>query len=582
MRRSSLTSRLRLILVSVVTVMTIAFLVSTFLMVRREEWDSAVREAELKLTGLSGSLSSTMDSYLEKSRLIMMDQNLAVYLRAADDEDISGLANDARYSIQTTLNVANGIESVYIFRRDGRYTCTKGSVFVLEDDTYAEDEWPAEVLALRGRSIEYVNGSGALKKINGSPFISIERAVYDLNSQQLTGYLMMLISGNVIGQTLSSFSEEGVCVVGLDGTYIAGNSDIAGFFERSMAFHDVTHITAEYQGGRALVSAARIEGEPLVAMSLITLDNVSIPARTVGILIFLMVVMFVSLAVVGRFVSHDVTAPVYRLSKAMEVGEGGELKPIDFSMPNNEIGVLKDSYNSMVRRINELIEELISKEQSIQRAEMRVLQEQIKPHFLYNSIGTISALALENGSEEVSSALETMGRFYRNFLSKGDREIPLEKEITIVKDYLSLQKLRYGDILKDEYDIDDEIKDCIVPKLILQPLVENCIYHGIRPKGEAGIIRVSCKLKGDMIHITVYDTGVGMSRDMIDRLMSRDKNASGEEGSFGLWGTIERARYYSHMEDVVNITSEEGEYTSIELILPVSRESHRSEEKPDV
>ena len=582
MRRGSLTRRLRLILVSVVVVMTIAFLVSTFLMVRKEETDSAVREAELKLTGLSGSISSSIESYLELSRLIMMDKDLAVFLRAGDDREIPGLTNDAKYGIQAILNVTNGVESVYVFRRDGRYTCTKGSVFLLDGPLYSEEYWPEEVLAQRGRAIEYVNGSGTLRKINGSPFISIERAVYDLNSQQLTGYLMMLISGSVIDQTVSSYSGSDLCVVGLDGTYVSGNQDIVDYYERSMAFHGVTHITSEYQGKRVLISASRIEGEPLVVMSLISLDNMSIPGRTVGILVFLMAVMFIILAVIGRFVSHNITAPVYKLSKAMEVGEGGELKPIDFHMPNNEIGNLKDSYNAMVSRIGELIDELLAKEQSIQRAEMRVLQEQIKPHFLYNSIGTISALALENGSEEVSSALETMGRFYRNFLSKGDREISLEKEVTIVKDYLALQKLRYGDIIQDEYDIEDEAKSCIVPKLTLQPLVENCIYHGIRPKGEPGVIKVTCKLKDGMMHLSVYDTGVGMSSEMIEKLTNRDRRASGDEASFGLWGTIERVRYYSHMDDVVRITSEEGEFTCIELILPASKCIGSPEVKPNV
>ena len=182
----------------------------------------------------------------------------------------------------------------------------------------------------------------------------------------------------------------------------------------------------------------------------------------------------------------------------------------------------------------------------------------------------------------MSSALETMGRFYRNFLSKGDREIPLEKEITIVKDYLSLQKLRYGDILMDEYDITEEAAECIVPKLTLQPLVENCIYHGIRPKGEAGVIKISGRVEAGDLHLSVTDTGVGISKETIEKIMSSDKEASKDEVSFGLWGTIERLRYYSHRDDVFRITSEEGEYTCIELIIPVIKEVPEPEEKPDV
>jgi two-component system sensor histidine kinase YesM len=291
------------------------------------------------------------------------------------------------------------------------------------------------------------------------------------------------------------------------------------------------------------------------------------------IFIFLMAVIVISLTVIGRYITLNITRPIFKLSRAMESSrDEEELIPIEDKMPRNEIGLLLESYNSMVARIKQLIQELLSKEQSVQRAEMRVLQEQIKPHFLYNSIGTISALALESGSEEVSSALETLGRFYRNFLSKGDREITLEKEVAIVRDYLSLQKLRYGDILEDEYDVDDEAGDCIVPKLILQPLVENSIYHGIRQKGEPGVIKISAHIVEGILHLSVYDTGVGMDYETAQEIMSgKKKYTAGVEDSFGLWGTIERVRYYSHIEDVVRIESEEGEFTKIELVIPAVR-----------
>jgi two-component system sensor histidine kinase YesM len=191
----------------------------------------------------------------------------------------------------------------------------------------------------------------------------------------------------------------------------------------------------------------------------------------------------------------------------------------------------------------------------------------------------ISSLALRSGAGDVSSALETLGRFYRNFLSKGDREITLEREVLIVRDYLALQKLRYGEVIRDEYDVKDECLKCIVPKLILQPLVENSIYYGIRLKGEEGIIRISATIEDDnLLHLVVYDTGVGMDKETAEKLMSGKKNMSPDEESFGLWGTIERLRYYFNRDNVVKIDSEEGEFTRIEFIVPVTYVP-RAEEK---
>jgi two-component system sensor histidine kinase YesM len=231
--------------------------------------------------------------------------------------------------------------------------------------------------------------------------------------------------------------------------------------------------------------------------------------------------------------------------------------------------MLEADYNDLIDHVNELIETLVEKEKVLQKAEMRVLQEQIKPHFLYNSIETIGFLALEAGADNVHDALETMGRFYRNFLSKGGRDIPFSREITIVKDYLSLQKLRYGDIIEDEYDITKEAEDFIVPKLILQPLVENSIYHGIRLKGEKGLIRISGRVSDGCLYVVVRDTGVGMSQEQIDEILSGEKRSGNDEDkSFGLWGTIERIRIYCDDRDCVNIRSEIGEFTEIEIKIP--------------
>jgi two-component system sensor histidine kinase YesM len=563
-----------MIFAGVVTVMTIAFLISTFLIIRKEERDFAAREAEGRLIGLTGNIETSFEAYMAVSRLIMMDGDLSKLLRADINAVGSGMVNDAKFAIQRILNVTTGVECVYVFRKDGLYVCTKGSLFKLDDILLPEEEWPEEVLALRGRPIEYVNGSGALKKITDSPYVSIERAVYDINSQKLTGYMVMMISSSVIDKSLADYREEEICVMGLDGTYLAGNRHLQALFRPYFNSQEVTHIARLYHGRPVLVSGKRVGDMPLIVLSVSPAQGMYIAKQTIIILFVLGGLILISFAIIGRYVAVNITRPVAKLTEAMDIGSNADdLVLITDDMPNNEVGRLKDSFNYMITRIRELIKELINKEQSIQRAEMRVLQEQIKPHFLYNTIGTINALAVENGSEEVSSALETMGRFYRNFLSKGDREISLEREVTIVRDYLALQKLRYGDILSDEYDLQPEALKCYVPKLILQPLVENSIYHGIRQKGEPGVIKISAHLEGIKLHIKVRDTGVGMSKEDAENLISGKKTKTGEENSFGLWGTIERVRYYSHRDDVVKIDSKEGEYTEIEFIIPVVSET---------
>ena len=290
-------------------------------------------------------------------------------------------------------------------------------------------------------------------------------------------------------------------------------------------------------------------------------------------MLILFVTFAASLSFAAVFISRNITHPIYSLSAEMEkTKESGWLKKIDAEMPQNELSMLKDSYNSIIDYLNDLFTKLIEQEKSVQKAEMRVLHEQIKPHFLYNSIETIGSMAMDAGASDVHSALETLGSFYRNFLSKGDREIPLSREINIVRDYLKLQKLRYGDIIEDVYDIPEDTEKYIIPKLILQPIVENSIYHGIRLTGEKGTISIKSRLIDGILHIYVRDTGVGMTEEQIEKLLSRDgERKTGEPDpseSFGLWGTIQRIRYFCGTDDVVKIRSAVGEYTEIEFIIP--------------
>ena len=328
----------------------------------------------------------------------------------------------------------------------------------------------------------------------------------------------------------------------------------------------IPHKTIKKGGKSIILSGMQVEELPIVIMRASDYRVREVPYTIIYILISLLLAITIVEILLGFYVRKNITEPIGGLSKAIDSNRvSGKLEKIDVPVPNLELATLENDYNRMIDHVYELMDELMEREKNLQRAEMRVLQEQIKPHFLYNSIATIGYMALDSGADKVHGALETLGEFYRNFLSKGEREIPLSKEILIVKDYLSIQKLRYGDILEDEYDIEEDTKDFVIPKLTLQPIVENCIYHGIRPKGEKGIIRVTARMSGENLLLSVRDTGVGMPTEQIEKILQTEKSSGIENDSesFGLWGTIERVRYYTGEKDIVEIKSEIGEFTEI-------------------
>lgn len=258
--------------------------------------------------------------------------------------------------------------------------------------------------------------------------------------------------------------------------------------------------------------------------------------------------------------------------------EKREFKMVDIETGNDEIGQLKQDYNIMISEIQKLIQQIVEEQRIKRKTELDILQAQVKPHFLYNTLDAMRYLALSGKSEELYESLEALGSYYRISLSKGQEFITIKEEIDILKSYLLLQKLRYGDIFDVIYDIDKEAYEYKIPKLVLQPLVENSIYHGIKPKGEPGLIKICVKLKDDKIIISVEDDGVGMSEEVLNSIKSEVLDLN--KLSFGLKGTIKRLKLFYgtnntsdnyNIDDIYSVESEKRKGTKIFIKIPMLR-----------
>ena len=582
--KNSLSFKLSMVFIGIAGILIVSSMIFIFIIVSKERKEYAEREAENVLISLSTSIRSDIDNYRNVSRLIAYESRVKEFLKATSRDVMQTLklSEAARLGTLEYLNITNGVDSVFIFRNDLQYMTTHISRqdYHFDLNRMAEDDWLEPLLELKGRASLSLNGNGAIFRGDGKTVLTINRAVYDNVSQKQTGYLFMNISIGFLEDEISQLKNDDICVLTTDGVYLTGNAELAHYYEGVEIPEDIIHKEIEDKENKMMLSAMKLQRLPITLLYAIKEEKRLLPMELLYIILLLPMVYFICVFLAGLFIRKNITSPVFALTNEINKNTSGDsLVKIEREFPKNEIGMIKDTYNNMVEHTNELWEKLLENEQTIQKSQMRVLQEQIKPHFLYNSLETIGCLAVDAGAEKVHSALETLGSFYRNFLSKGDREIPLKREITITKDYLSLQKLRYGDIINDEYDIAEDTEECIIPKLILQPLVENSIYHGIRMKGEKGTIKISSRLVDGDLHITVRDTGVGMSEDQIEKVLSSEQidtdTGDGLGGSFGLWGTIERIRCYCDKEDVVKIQSEPGEYTEIEIIINMKAKNWR-------
>ncbi|WP_145324228.1 cache domain-containing sensor histidine kinase [Paenibacillus xylanexedens] len=279
--------------------------------------------------------------------------------------------------------------------------------------------------------------------------------------------------------------------------------------------------------------------------------------------------------------SRSIAQPIFRLMSYMRRAETGNLRAGRWSDRADEIGMLGNSYNRMLAQIRQLISLNELRERQKRDAEMRSLQEHIKPHFLYNTLDTIHWMARKEGAEDVSGMVSALSRLFRIGLSKGQDYIPLHSEIEHMTSYLQIQQTRYRDRLQYTLNIPEELRDLFVLKLLLQPLVENAIYHGIKGRRGPGHIRVEARLEHSRLLLTVQDDGAGMSKERLAEmqhlleapLASLEASSPGITGkSYGMLNVQARIRLSFGDEYGIVLESDEGEGTSVTVIHPLMRE----------
>lgn len=261
-----------------------------------------------------------------------------------------------------------------------------------------------------------------------------------------------------------------------------------------------------------------------------------------------------------------ITQPISQLcDKVNKIGSGDFLvEPIKTT--SKEIMSLDDGFNEMVDHINALMEKQIKNQDALHKAELELLQAQINPHFLYNTLDSIVWLAETHRDTEVIKMVTSLSVFFRNSLSNGKDIITLEAEKDQVKSYLEIQKIRYSDILDYTINIPENLFSYFVPKLTLQPLVENAIYHGIKHKRRLGKINIYAYERDNDVVIVIKDNGAGMTKDQLSSLRSNIYE-DGHTG-LGLINVHKRLKLYCGKEYGLHFYSTEGEGTTVNVNIP--------------
>ena len=276
--------------------------------------------------------------------------------------------------------------------------------------------------------------------------------------------------------------------------------------------------------------------------------------------------LFMVMLIYAMRVSRRITDPIEALSRKAERFGANRFSSTPVKTDILELQTLDKNFDKMADRITSLMEKQRQDQQSLHRAELDLLQAQINPHFLYNTLDSIAILAESQREEEVVDMVTSLSTFFRNSLNQGKDIISLRSELNQARSYLEIQHIRYSDILTYRVSVPEDVQDCPVPKLILQPLIENALYHGIKNRRGRGEIEITGEEKGGDLLLRVKDNGAGMSAEQLARLRrgAFEEHPSG----LGIKNVQQRIRLYCGEPYGLTFESEPGAGTTVTIRLP--------------
>ncbi|MCI9200490.1 MAG: sensor histidine kinase [Lachnospiraceae bacterium] len=295
--------------------------------------------------------------------------------------------------------------------------------------------------------------------------------------------------------------------------------------------------------------------------------------ETVRFFLIAFACIFVSILFFSYYIPLSITRPIRKLSEVTDQVAKGDLSVRFDARSGVEVNRLSDSLNTMIDKINELLEQVTTEQIRLRKAEFELLQTQINPHFLYNTLDTIIWLAEAGKQREVVGMVGSLSEFFRASLNQGKDIISIREELQHVKSYLEIQQVRYQDILKYEIQVPGELDKYLIPKITIQPIVENALYHGIKNKRGLGRIRVSGKKEEGGFAIQVEDNGIGINEERLRQV--RDKiqyRTPAENDIYGLYNVNERIRLNFGEKFGISIESVYGEGTVVSIHLPYGEE----------
>lgn len=410
--------------------------------------------------------------------------------------------------------------------------------------------------------------------------VSLTRSI-DLNYMGYTrrGILLVDMNYSSIEQMFEKVNERGsgyVYLIDSDGEIIYHPKQKAifgGLVEENnitaASYDDGAHME-KFRGSERAVVVKTVGYTGWKIVSVVPATELAAPYNQLRAFMMIVITLAVFLIVFGNIIiSKIVTDPIHHLEDSLKSIEDGRLEAEEVYIGgSHEIRHLGRTIRSLVVQMHDLMDERVKEQKEKRKSELNALQAQINPHFLYNTLDSIVWMIEAEKYPEAISMITSLASLFRISLSKGNNIITIRDEITHARNYLSIQKVRYKNKFEANIDIDPKIEDCVTIKLIIQPLIENAIYHAVGDLDDEGAIDIKGYEKDGDIYIEVRDNGMGIPEDVLENLLTERTKSTGKGSGIGLWNINQRINLYFKNDYGLTLESELDEGTTAIIHLP--------------
>ena len=530
-------------------------------------------------------MNQNIDSYIDYMEniayLISSNEDVQDYLF---DEKID---NEGRYRIlnqlQTILDSRSDIRNVGIISKNGRMLINDGSKSVNQDLDLNTQEWYATALEKPNGPI--LTSSHVQHIISGErPWvITLSRGIRDRSgSGEKEGVFFIDLNYSAISELCdqSTVGTKGYAFI------LDAKGNIVYHPQQQQLYNELqtenislimdtdedTVLTGTGNDGK-LYSISRSEKTGWTVVDCTNVKELLSKSRQAQSVYVLTAIILVIVALLfSRFMARSITLPIQKLRDSMKKVQEGDFSVSDVVVDSkNEIGSLTKSFDVMTHRIHELMEQNVHEQEEKRKSELKALQSQINPHFLYNTLDSIIWMAEGKKNEEVVLMTASLARLLRQSISNEDEVVPIANEVEYARGYLTIQKMRYKDKLEFQIEVDSSILYIPLIKLVLQPIIENAIYHGLKYKESKGLLIVKGFMKDGNAVLQVIDDGVGMDEETLAHIYDKHK-VNYHSNGVGVYNVQKRLKLYYGEDYGITYTSELGKGTTATIKIPGRQE----------